>query len=128
MDEWPLAVITSHGEGKELDAEELIAQIDPCLDRGEPFVTLHDMRGMPYAPAEVRSEFVRRVDVRAERIDGLIQAHAVVVNGQIQRGIVTAVVWFMADRTFDTKAFTDPVAAKAWVMSQYEARVKAQAG
>jgi hypothetical protein len=118
---WPFVFFDSPGARAPslIDQESFYVTLEWALAHGGRFATLHDLRET--APdAKRRQRFTQWVNDRFELLSERMIAHAVVLDGEIQRRILTAVLWFTRSPC-PMKVFTDRARAEAWLAEQVDA-------
>lgn len=95
-----------------------------CLDQGlsldVPFVVLHDATGLRHVNDQRGREFLSSLDQRRARIERQVLACAVLCDSPLERGIITAFIWFMRI-SVPVRIFGQYDAAKTWLVSQLDA-------
>jgi hypothetical protein len=127
--EWPLVVISAPPgcDPDCIDAGSFYRHTDMLLANGEPFLLLHDIRHSGRLSAERRRRFANYVETKHEEVTRCLVAYAALVGTDWQRGLLTAVLWFLTPPR-PQRAFSDPLAARAWLLGQLaEAGVLARA-
>ncbi|MFT3923560.1 MAG: hypothetical protein QM778_13600 [Myxococcales bacterium] len=94
--------------------------IDRGLERGQPFVILLDARGVPHADEVRRKDFMRLLTARRADVEQRVVAFAAVCGSPLERGLVTAFMWFIR-LSLPIRIFGNEGEAKAWLLARYEA-------
>ncbi len=101
-----------------------------CLDRGlafnAPFVILHDARGLPQVDDAKRREFLEFLELRRTRLERQVVACASLCSSPVERGLITAFIWFMRI-SVPIRIFEQETEATAWLMNQYEKNARSSA-
>ncbi len=121
VDEFPLLRITyPHAQQFSTPSNQSFFS---CLDRGlafnAPFVILHDAQGLPQVNDIQRREFLELLDLRRTRIERQVVACASLCSSPIERGLITAFIWFMR-LSVPVRMFEHEAEARAWLMKHYE--------
>lgn len=120
--DWPLVVLDlpPDVDPRAVDQQSFFQQLDALLERGERFATMHDLRRAERLDAARRKRFADWMKLRDDRLRKLIIAHAPVVETSIQRGAITALLWFVTPPA-ETRIFTDPLEARVWLRERIAA-------
>lgn len=120
--EWPLVVLDlpPDADPRAVEQESFYQQVDALLQRGQRFATLHDLRRAERLDAVRRKRFAEWMKAREAQLRRLIVAHAPVVETAVQRGAITALLWFVTPPT-ETRIFTDPLEARGWLRDRIAA-------
>ncbi len=94
--------------------------VDQGLARHIRFAVLHDARGMPHVDDVRRQEFMELLDARRPEVVKHVAAYAAVVSSPLERGVITAFMWFVKV-PFPVRLFASPDDARAWLLSRIEA-------
>ncbi len=98
-------------------ADSFFACIDQGLARNEPFVVLHDARGVPHADELRRKQFMEHLEVRRHAIERLVVAYAAVCGSPLERGLITAFIWFIR-LPLPIRIFGGELEARQWLLSR----------
>lgn len=105
--------VVGEDDGQLPDLESAMSAAMALFAQGKPCVLVHDLRHAH--PDAVRrkkiKEWIASVPVEKRR---LIKAYALVVHSAVQRGIVTALLWFFAHPLVPIQVFGDEASAVAW--------------
>lgn len=113
--QWPFVRITS--PLSDVNVDSFFEIIDSCLEKRTVFGSLHDIRGLPALDALQRKKFSDYIKRRGPLLQRFIAAHGVVVRSNIERGIVTAVLW-VSPVPFPVRVFDSTIEAEKWVRDQ----------
>ena len=95
-----------------------------CIDLGlkqrARFAVMHDARGMPHVDDLRRQEFMELLDLRRPEIVRHVAAYAAIVSSPLERGIITAFMWFIK-LPFPIRLFANPAEARSWLLSRVQA-------
>jgi hypothetical protein len=118
----PLAIFESPGAlpVAEIDTDSFYAELARILRKRQLFATLHDIRGMRPDAAR-RRRFAQWVKENEAELRQRLAAHAVVVDSGIQRGTITAILWFTSSPC-PMKVFDDREQAERWLLAEVERR------
>ncbi len=94
--------------------------VDQGLARDVRFAVLHDARAMPHADDLQRQHFMQLVDARRPDLVKHVTAYAAVVASPLERGQITAVMWFVK-LPFPVRLFTTETAARTWLLGRLDA-------
>ncbi len=121
MSEWPLVVISAPPgcNPDRLDPDSFYAHTDRLLDHGQPFALLYDVRNSGRLSAERRKRFVDYVERRRKEVDSNLIAYASLVATDWQRGLLTAVLWFLTPPR-PHSAFSAETDARKWLMEMLQ--------
>lgn len=101
-----------------------------CLDLGlarqTTFAILHDARALPHVDDVRRHAFVDAVDQRRTQIVRHVTAYAGLVSSPLERGTLTAFMWFIK-LPFPIRLFTNESEARLWLLSRVKAANDASA-
>lgn len=113
---WPIVVISAPVgcNPDTLEPDSFYAHCDRLLDHGEPFALLYDLRHSGRLSAERRRRFVEYVESRRAEVDRALVAYASLVATDWQRGLLTAVLWFLTPPR-PHRAFTIDLDARTWL-------------
>src|SRR4051812_21797886 len=75
-------------------ADSFFDCIERGLAQGQRFVILLDARGVPHADEIRRREFMRLLELHRPRIERLVLAFAAICGSPLERGLITAFMWF----------------------------------
>ncbi len=127
--EWPLVIISAPPgcNPERIDADSFYAHTDRLLDHGEPFALLYDVRNSGRLSAERRRRFVDYVEKRRRAVDGSLIAYASLVSTDWQRGLLTAVLWFLTPSR-PHRAFSAEVEARRWLLEMLQEADMVRAG
>jgi len=103
-------------------ASSFFACIDAGLAREEPFVILLDARGVPHADEVRRKDFMQHLELRRPVIERQVVAFAAVCGSPLERGLVTAFMWFIR-LALPIRIFGRESEAEAWLLARYQAAV-----
>lgn len=92
--------------------------------REQPFVVLHDARGMPYVDEPRQSAFLSQLAHFRPLIVRRTIAYAVVAHSPLERGLVTALRW-SANLPIPIKLFGDEADARAFLLERYQRHTRA---
>ena len=116
MQSFPVARLRVVGEddGQLPDWDSLVQAAEALLARDQPCVLVHDMRHARPDAARRRliKTWIAPVPPTRRR---LIRAYALVAHTALQRGIVTAVLWFIPHPLMPIQVFADEASAIAWL-------------
>lgn len=116
--EWPLVRIKAPMADPEIDS--FFVLINRYLERRTRFGIVFDVRGMPLLNALQRKKFADYITAKSGALKQFIAGQAVIVNSNLEAGIVTAVLW-VAPTPFPTKVFNDYGDGEEWVKKQLPA-------
>lgn len=129
MSQWPLVVIAAPQgcNPDRLDPDSFYAHTDRLLDHGEPFALLYDVRNSGRLSAERRRRFVDYVEKRRRQVDASLVAYASLVSTDWQRGLLTAVLWFLTPPR-PHRAFSVETEARRWLLDMLQDADMVRAG
>jgi hypothetical protein len=111
---WPTLLITM--PKRELDDAELCAHLDKLSSfskRGQPFVTVIDVRAASSLSAHARRVVAERMDKDEEAYPGALLGIAIVLSTPLHRGIFKAISWLTrSQRPYE--AFSRLEDARLW--------------
>ncbi len=127
--EWPLVVISAPPgcDPERLDPDSFYQHTDRLLDHGEPFALLYDVRNSGRLSAERRRRFVDYVEKRRRAVDSSLIAYASLVSTDWQRGLLTAVLWFLTPPR-PHRAFSLETDARRWLLDMLQDASMVRAG
>ncbi len=125
IDEYPLIGIRSPSVAgfDHVHVPSFFSCVDLGLSRKQPFMLLHDARGMPHVDDARQRHFMRLLDERRVSATRYILAYAAVVGSPLERGIITAFIWFVR-LPFPMRIFNHEAEARAWLWTRYDARAR----
>ena len=91
--------------------------IDQALARNQPFVVLHDARGVPHADELRRKQFLELLEPRRADVERLVVAYAAVCGSPLERGVITAFMWFIR-LPLPIRIFGAELEARHWLLSR----------
>ncbi len=101
-----------------------IASFFACVDRGlatqTRFAVLHDARALPHVDDLQRQHFVELIDARRAELGKHVAAYAAIVATPLERGIITAFMWFIK-LPMPLRLFTNEAEARSWLLSRVKA-------
>lgn len=129
MSTWPIVSIAAPpGCNPDLlDPDSFYAHTDRLLDHGEPFALIYDLRNSGRLSAERRRRFVEYVERRRADVDRSLVAYASLVGTDWQRGLLTAVLWFLTPPR-PHRVFTVDADARSWLNQTLETAGVVRAG
>lgn len=92
--------------------------IDGGLERDQPFMVLHDARGIPPVDLPRRLEFLRCIDARRGQLNERVVAYGAVVSSPFERGLVTAFAWFV-QLSLPIRLFPSVEEAEGWLRQRH---------
>jgi hypothetical protein len=98
--------------------ESFFGCIDKALSRNQPFVLLHDARGVPHADERRRQGFMQLLEARRAEIERLVVAYGAICGSPLERGLITAFMWFIR-LPLPLRIFGSEAEAKAWLLSRH---------
>jgi len=121
MSGWPIVTIAAPPgcNPEALDPDSFYALTDRLLDHGEPFALVYDLRHSGRLSAERRRRFVEYVERRRRDVDRCLVAYASLVSTDWQRGLLTAVLWFL-NPPRPHRVFAVDAEARAWLTQALE--------
>ncbi len=121
---WPMVMIHSprNVDPELVDYDTFYAEVDRLLADGRPFTVLHDLRGVRSMGPDRRRRFVEYANSHMASVKQLICGYAVLLDSQIMRGVVTAVLWFVRP-PMPMKVFTNQADAEDW-LATFEPRIR----
>lgn len=120
---WPIVTLRPTVAVREMAALDLTyVAMDAVLARKETFVVALDLRGS-VSSAERRRRFNDWVERNGAAIRRYAVANAVIASSTVERGFVTAALWFLTP-PIPMRVFATPRDAEAWLQQQYEARTR----
>ena len=96
------------------------ACIDQGLLRKTRFAILHDARAMPHVDDLRRKQFMDLLDPRRPEVVKYVAGYAAVVSSPLERGIITAFMWFIK-LPFPIRLFANPAEARDWLFGRIKA-------
>ena len=116
--EFPIVVLRVVGEddGELPDLKTGITAVEALFARKKPCLLVHDFR-YTRPNAERRRQIKDWIASVPPEKRKLIKAYAVVAHSAAQRGVLTAVLWFIARPLMPIQVFSDEASAIAWVRS-----------
>lgn len=95
-----------------------------CIDRGlatqTRFAVLHDARALPHVDDLRRQHFMELIDARRPELGKHVAAYAAVVSTPLERGIITAFMWFIK-LPMPLRLFTSEAEARNWLLGRVKA-------
>jgi hypothetical protein len=118
---WPVAVISAPPgcDPEAIDPGSFYAHTDRLLAHGEPFALLYDLRHSGRLSAERRRRFAEYVKANEDRVARCLIAYASLVDSEWQRGLLTAVLWFLTPPR-PHRAFSEVGEAMTWLQGMLE--------
>jgi hypothetical protein len=116
--DWPLYRVSI--PSVEMDDKEfavLVCTLDGLFTRGERFAILLDIRHAPVLGAKRRQIIAERAKAMFERFPGKCVGVAVVLSTPLQRGLFTALHWFLGG-THAARAFETVIEAESWLVAE----------
>ena len=98
-------------------AASFFSCIDQALARNEPFVVLHDARSVPHADELRRNQFLEHLETRRSAVERLVVAYAAVCGSPLERGLITAFIWFIR-LPLPIRIFGAELEARHWLLSR----------
>jgi len=122
LSQFPLLRIASPNLAQfdHVDIPSYFACIDAGLARQLTFAILHDARALPHVDDVRRHAFVEAVDQRRTAIVSHVAAYAGLVSSPLERGVITAFMWFIK-LPFPIRLFTSESEANRWLLSRLQA-------
>lgn len=113
---WPMVVIHSPGnvDPETVDYDSFYDEFSRLRHEDRPFCVLHDLRGVRSMGPDRRRRFVEYANTHMDSVRRLIAGYAVLLDSQIMRGVVTAVLWFVRPPC-PMKVFTKERDAEEWL-------------
>lgn len=122
LEHWPLVTnVVSDGYSIS-DMEDTLAVNEEALRRGEPFVTIRDVRTLTQQPPALqRRRLAQWQDEWRPAIEKNCLAVATVTESALVRGMIRAIFWVSSPAT-DEEVFSDLGSASLWLGQKLEAR------
>ena len=115
---WPLFHVTlPPGDMADDEFASLLSRLDGLFLRGERFGILLDVRRSPGLDAKRRQLVGEHAKASFERFPGLCVGVAVVLSSSIQRGVFTALHWFLRG-THNSRAFATTLDGQSWLLAE----------
>ena len=116
LGDWPLAKIYAPVacDPADLDPDSFYRHTDALLARETPFALLYDLRNSGGLSAARRKRFVDYVEANHDAVCRYLVAYASLVDNELQRGVLTAVLWILKPPS-PQRAFTSEVEARVWL-------------
>lgn len=116
--QWPIYRVTMGPI--DLDDREFatfMATLDGLFERGQRFGVLLDVRQAPVLSAKRRQAVGEHAKATFERFPGRCVGIAVVLSSALQRGVFTAIHWFLRG-THPSRSFATVSEAQAWLAAE----------
>ena len=93
--------------------------IDLGLARKQPFFVVHETHNSPHVDDERRKHFMVMLEERRREIELYVIAYAAVVSSPLERGLITAFIWF-SKLPMPMRSFASRSDANLWLWARYE--------
>lgn len=117
-DHFPLLIIPTPGPTPEedIDQDSFYQRADEALSQPDSVVVLHDISGARAPGPMRRKRFIEYAQKNEDRVRATVEAYGVLIDSQMLRGVITAVLWFITPPC-PIRVFTDRAKALAWLRS-----------
>ena len=118
---WPLFLVTlPPGDLPDEAFEGLLSTLDGLFLRGDRFGILLDVRRATVLSAKRRQLVGERAKASFTRFPGRCAGVAVVLSSSLQRGVFTALHWFLRG-THPSRAFATALDGQSWLLAELRA-------
>lgn len=105
--------------------DSFFACLDQALARREPFFIVHETHKSPHVDDGRRKQFMELLEQRRKEIERYVVAYAAVVSSPLERGLITAFIWF-CKLPMPMRSFANRTEADAWLWARYDEIVQRQ--
>jgi hypothetical protein len=128
LDSFPLVRMRSPSASdfEYVDVQSFFACFELALARHEPFVLLHDARGMAYVDDHRQARFLQELAHVRPTIVRRTVAYAAITEAPLERGLITALSW-ACQLPLPTRIFAAELEARAFLLERYQRRMRPDA-